>query len=158
MTTITTFLTYDNQADEAAHFYLSVFEQGRIVDTSRLPGGGPSQPGAVIAVTFELFGTTFVALNGGPSFTFSQGISLAVTCESQAEIDRYWSELTENGGKEGRCGWLTDKYGVSWQIVPKVLPELLGDKDRAKASRAMQAMMGMKKLDIPALRRAFDGG
>lgn len=116
--------------------------------------GGPG--GSVISVTFELFGQTFIALNGGPTFTFSQGISLFVHCDTQAEVDRYWSKLTE-GGKEGQCGWLVDKFGVSWQVVPNVLGELLGDKDPAKAGRAVQAMMKMKKLDIAALKRAHEG-
>ena len=150
MAKITTFLTYDSQAEAAARHYLSIFEDGKIV--SSIPGPG----GSVISVTFELFGQTFIALNGGPSFTFSQGISLFVHCDTQAEVDRYWSKLTE-GGKEGQCGWLVDKFGVSWQVVPNVLGELLGDKDPAKAGRAVQAMMKMKKLDIAALKRAHEG-
>ena len=150
MPKITTFLTYDNEAEAAARHYLSIFEDGKIV--SSIPGPG----GSVISVTFELFGQTFIALNGGPTFTFSQGISLFVHCDTQAEVDRYWSKLTE-GGKEGQCGWLVDKFGVSWQVVPNVLGELLGDKDPAKAGRAVQAMMKMKKLDIAALKRAHEG-
>lgn len=150
MPEITTFLTYDDKADEAVRLYLSIFEDGKI--TSTMKNGDK-----VFSVSFELFGKPFVALNGGPSFTFSQGISLLVTCDTQAEIDRYWEKLTANGGKEVQCGWLTDKFGVSWQIVPRGLAELLGDKDPAKAGRAMQAMMKMKKLDIAALRRAHAG-
>ena len=150
MPKITTFLTYDNQAEAAARHYLSIFEDGKIV--SSIPGPG----GAGLSVTFELFGQTFIALNDGPTFTFSQGISLFVHCDTQAEVDRYWSKLTE-GGKEGQCGWLVDKFGVSWQVVPNVLGELLGDKDPAKAGRAVQAMMKMKKLDIAALKRAHEG-
>jgi predicted 3-demethylubiquinone-9 3-methyltransferase (glyoxalase superfamily) len=158
MPEITTFLTYDNQAEEAARHYLSVFESGKIVSTMRMPEGGPTPKGSVLSVTFELFGKTFVALNGGPSFTFSQGISLFVGCDTQAEIDRYWTKLTENGGKEVQCGWLVDKFGVSWQIVPNVLQGMITDKDPAKSGRALQAMMQMKKLDIPTLKRAYEGG
>jgi predicted 3-demethylubiquinone-9 3-methyltransferase (glyoxalase superfamily) len=157
MPQITTFLTYNNQAEEAVRHYLSVFEEGRIVNTMRFGEGGPGPKGSVLSVNFELFGRPFVALNGGPSFTFSQGISLFVGCDTQAEIDRYWARLVEDGGKEVQCGWLVDKFGVSWQIVPKALGEMLGDKDAAKAGRAMQAMMKMKKLDVAALKRAYDG-
>jgi predicted 3-demethylubiquinone-9 3-methyltransferase (glyoxalase superfamily) len=151
MPKITTFLTYDNKAEEAARYYTSIFEGGKIVST--MPGPG----GSVLGVTFELLGQTFIALNGGPSFTFSQGISLFVSCDTQAEIDRYWEKLTA-GGKEVQCGWLVDKFGVSWQVVPKVLGDLLSDKDAAKAGRAMQAMLKMKKLDIATLKRAHEGG
>ncbi len=151
MPQITTFLTYNNQAEEAVRHYLSVFEEGRIVGTMSGPNG------SVLSVTFELFGRPFIALNGGPSFTFSQGISLFVGCDTQAEIDRYWTRLVEDGGKEVQCGWLVDKFGVSWQIIPKALGEMLGDKDAAKAGRAMQAMMKMKKLDVAVLKRAYDG-
>jgi predicted 3-demethylubiquinone-9 3-methyltransferase (glyoxalase superfamily) len=160
MPTITTFLTYDNQAEEAVRLYLSTFENGRIVTTSRYPEGGPAPAGSVLSLTFELFGQTFIALNGGPSFSFTQGISLFVQCETQEQIDRYWSKLTANGaeGKEVQCGWLVDKFGLSWQIVPRILGDLLQDKDKAKAARAMAAMMKMKKLDIAALKRAHDGG
>jgi predicted 3-demethylubiquinone-9 3-methyltransferase (glyoxalase superfamily) len=157
MPEITTFLTYNNQAEEAVRHYLSTFENGKIVSTMRMGDAGPA-PGAVLSVTFELFGKTFIALNGGPTFTFAQGISLFVTCDTQAEIDRYWSKLTADGGKEVQCGWLVDKFGVSWQIVPKALGNMLAAKDAAKAGRAMQAMMQMKKLDIAALQRAYDGG
>lgn len=150
MPKITTFLTYNNQAEEAVRYYLSTFEDGKIVSTTPGPGG------SVLTVAFELFGQTFIAMNGGPSFSFSQGVSLLVTCDTQAEIDRYWTKLTE-GGKEVQCGWLVDKFGVSWQIVPKVLPDLIGGKDSTKAGRAMQAMMQMKKLDIAALQKAYDG-
>lgn len=157
MAEITTFLTYDHQAEEAAHLYVSIFENGKILDTMRMAEGGPAPKGTVLTVRFELFGKNYVALNGGPSFTFSQGISLCVSCDTQAEIDRYWSKLTEGGGKEIQCGWLVDKFGVSWQIVPKILPTLLGDKDPIKAGRAMQAMMKMKKFDIAALKQAHEG-
>lgn len=153
MPEITTFLTYNTQAEEAVKHYLAVFEQGRIVRVSRKGPDGP-----VFSVVFELFGKTFFALNGGPTFSFAQGISLMVECETQTEIDRYWSMLTADGGKEVQCGWLVDRYGVSWQIVPKALGSLIGGKDPAGAGRAMQAMLKMQKLDIAALQRAYDGG
>jgi predicted 3-demethylubiquinone-9 3-methyltransferase (glyoxalase superfamily) len=152
MPEITTFLTFDNQAEEAVAHYLSIFEDGKVI--SKIPGPN----GTVLGVTFELCGTTFMTLNGGPSFTFGNGTSLFVSCETQAEIDRYYDGLVKGGGKEIQCGWVTDKFGVTWQIVPKILGSLLSDKDRAKAGRAMQAMMGMRKLDIAALKRAFEGG
>jgi predicted 3-demethylubiquinone-9 3-methyltransferase (glyoxalase superfamily) len=154
-TSITTFLTYDTQAEEAARLYTSLFD-GKIKDTMRYPTGGPKPEGSVLSVTFELLGQTYIALNGGPTFTFSQGFSLMVQVETQAEIDRLWNKLTE-GGKEVQCGWLVDKFGVSWQIVPKQLFGLLSDKDREKAGRAMQAMMGMQKLELAKLQAAFDG-
>ena len=151
MPEITTFLTYDHQAEAAARLYISIFEGGRIVSTM------PGPNGTVFGLTFEILGRTFFALNGGPTFKFSEAISLFVSCDTQAEIDRYWAKLTEDGGKESQCGWLVDKFGVSWQITPKNLSSWLGDKDPAKSSRAMQAMMKMKKFDIAALERAFHG-
>lgn len=150
MPEITTFLTYNDQAEEAVRYYLSVFEDGKIL--SSMPGPN----GKVLTLTFELFGKKHIALNGGPSFSFTHGISLFVACDTQAEIDRYWEKLTD-GGKEVECGWLVDRFGVSWQICPKVLMDYLSSKDREKAGRAMQAMMKMKKLDIAALKRAHDG-
>jgi predicted 3-demethylubiquinone-9 3-methyltransferase (glyoxalase superfamily) len=150
MTTITTFLTFNDQAAEAAAFYTAIFERSRIVST--MPGAG----GTVMGVTFELDGQTFIALNGGPSFTFSQGISLFVSCTTQTEVDHFWTRLSD-GGEESRCGWLKDRFGVSWQVVPTVLAKLLGSADREKSSRAMRAMLGMRKLDIAALQNAFDG-
>jgi predicted 3-demethylubiquinone-9 3-methyltransferase (glyoxalase superfamily) len=155
-TSITTFLTYDTQAEAAATLYTSLFD-GKIKETMRYPGGGPKPEGSVLSVTFELFGQTYVALNGGPSFTFAQGFSLMVQVDTQAEIDRLWTKLLENGGKESRCGWLVDRFGVSWQIVPRQLGGLLSNKDAAKSGRAMQAMMKMNKLDIAKLQAAFDG-
>ncbi len=151
MPEITTFLTYNDQAEPAARLYTSLFEGGRI--TSTMPGPN----GSVFGVNFELMGKPFIALNGGPTFKFSEGISLFVSCDTQAEIDRYWAKLTEDGGKESQCGWLVDKFGVSWQIIPKKLGSFLGASDREKASRAMQAMLKMKKLDIAELERAFNG-
>jgi len=155
-TTITTFLTYDTQAEEAAKLYTSLFG-GTIKETMRYPSGGPRPEGSVLSVTFELLGQTYVALNGGPKFTFGQGFSLMVQVDTQAELDRLWTKLTENGGNEVRCGWLVDKFGVSWQIVPKQLQTMLSDKDRAKSGRAMQAMMVMRKLDLAKLQAAFNG-
>jgi predicted 3-demethylubiquinone-9 3-methyltransferase (glyoxalase superfamily) len=155
-TSITTFLTYDTQAEEAAKLYTSLFG-GTIKETSRYPAGGPKPEGAILSVTFELLGQTYIALNGGPTFTFAHGFSLMVQVDSQAEIDRLWKELTANGGKEVQCGWLVDRFGVSWQIVPKQLHGMLSDKDRAKSGRAMKAMMGMRKLDLAKLVAAFEG-
>lgn len=155
-TTITTFLTYDTQAEEAAKLYTSLFD-GRITETTRYPAGGPRPEGAVLSVVFELFGRKYIALNGGPTFAFGQGFSLMVQVDTQNEIDRLWSALTDDGGKELQCGWLLDKFGVSWQIVPMRLGEMLSHKDRAKSGRAMQAMMGMRKLDLAKLQAAFDG-
>jgi predicted 3-demethylubiquinone-9 3-methyltransferase (glyoxalase superfamily) len=155
-TSITTFLTYDTQAEEAAQLYTSLFA-GKIKDSMRYPAGGPKPEGAVLSVTFELLGQTYIALNGGPTFTFAQGFSLMVQVETQAEIDRLWTKLLENGGKPIQCGWLVDKFGVSWQIVPRQLGGMLSSKDRAKSGRAMQAMMGMQKLDLDKLQAAFDG-
>src|SRR5580692_4401112 len=155
-TTITTFLTYDTQAEEAAQLYTSLLG-GKIIETTRYPVTGPKPEGAVMTVTFELLGQTYIALNGGPSFTFTQGFSLMVQVDTQAEIDRLWKKLTENGGKEVQCGWLVDKFGVSWQIVPKQLGGMLSDKDKAKSGRTMRAMMGMQKLDLARLQAAFDG-
>lgn len=155
-TTITTFLTYDTQAEEAAKLYTSLFG-GTIKETMRYPAGGPKPEGTVLSVTFELLGTKYIALNGGPTFTFGQGFSLMVQVDTQAEIDRLWTKLTEDGGKEVQCGWLVDKFGVSWQIVPRQLGDMLADGDKAKSTRAMQAMMGMQKLDLAKLKAAFDG-
>ena len=155
-TSITTFLTYDTQAEEAAKLYTSILD-GKIKDTTRYPAGGPMPEGSVISVTFELLGQTYIALNGGPTFTFSQGFSLMVQVDTQAEIDRLWEKLSANGGKAVQCGWLVDRFGVSWQIVPKQLGGLLSDRDRAKSGRAMKAMMGMQKLDLAKLQAAFDG-
>jgi predicted 3-demethylubiquinone-9 3-methyltransferase (glyoxalase superfamily) len=150
MPTITTFLTYTHGAEEAARFYTSIFPGSRIVDTVLYPEGAPSPAGSVMTVTFELLGRRYVALNGGPSFRFSDGISLAVECADQAEVDLYWSKLTE-GGTEGPCGWLKDKFGVSWQVNPKGVEELLFDP------KALALFFTMKKLDIDALRRAARG-
>jgi predicted 3-demethylubiquinone-9 3-methyltransferase (glyoxalase superfamily) len=157
MPKITTFLTYNDQAEDAAKLYTSVFKDARITDVTRYGEGAPFPKGAAMGVSFELEGQPVYAMNGGPSFTFAEGISLHVSCETQQEIDDYSAKLIAGGGEQGPCGWLKDRFGVSWQIVPRILAELLGDKDAAKAQRAMQAMLGMKKLDIAGLRRAHDG-
>jgi predicted 3-demethylubiquinone-9 3-methyltransferase (glyoxalase superfamily) len=156
MQKLVTFLTFDDQAEEAVKLYTTAFPSSRVVQTTRYGEGGPGPTGAVMTIAFELEGQRFVALNGGPSFTFSPGISLCVNCESQAEIDRLWEKLSD-GGKEVQCGWLTDRFGVSWQIVPANIGELVGGPDRVKSARAMQAMLQMVKLDIGALQRAYDG-
>ncbi len=153
---IVTNLWFDTQAEEAAGFYTSVFKNSRIVRTSHYTEAGPRPAGTVMTVEFELDGQPFVGLNGGPEFTFNEAVSFQIDCEDQAEVDHYWERLSE-GGEEGPCGWLKDRYGVSWQVVPAELDELLNDPDRARATRAMAAMLQMGKLDIAALRSAADG-
>jgi predicted 3-demethylubiquinone-9 3-methyltransferase (glyoxalase superfamily) len=155
MQRITTFLTFEDQAEEAVEFYTSIFESSRIVSTTRYGEAGPGPTGALMTAIFELDGQQFMALNGGPSFNFAQGISLLVSCETQEEVDRYWEKLSE-GGEKGPCGWLTDRFGVSWQVVPRVLGEYLNDEDRETANRVMQAMLQMGKLEIDGLRRAYE--
>lgn len=155
MQKITTFLTFDDEAEEAVNFYTSVFPNSRILTTSRYGEAGPRPEGSFMMATFELDGQEFIALNGGPSFTFAQGISLFVSCETQEEIDDFWEKLSD-GGQEVACGWLTDRFGVSWQIVPRVLAEMLNDEDPAKAGAVMSAMLQMTKLEIDALRRAYE--
>jgi predicted 3-demethylubiquinone-9 3-methyltransferase (glyoxalase superfamily) len=157
MQKITTFLTFDDQAEEAVDFYTSIFENSRIVSTRRYGEAGPGPEGSLMTATFELAGQEFMALNGGPSFTFSQGISLFVDCETQEEVDELWEKLSE-GGEKGLCGWLTDRFGVSWQIIPRALGELLGDEDAEKSKRVMQAMLQMSKIDVEGLRRAYESG
>ncbi|HKO12466.1 MAG TPA: VOC family protein [Acidobacteriaceae bacterium] len=148
------FLWFDNQAEEAANFYISVFGSGKIGQIFRAPEGGPLPVGSAIVVSFEVRGLEFVAMNGGPGHPFTDAISFSVDCADQAEIDNLWQKLTENGGQEIACGWLRDKYGLSWQIVPANVTELLRGKDAAGGARAFQAMMQMKKLDIAELKRA----
>lgn len=157
MQKITTFLWFDNQAEAAASFYTSLFKNSKITDVARYGEGSPGQPGSAMTVNFELDGQEFIALNGGPEFGFTEAISLFVTCEDQAEVDRLWSMLTSDGGEESQCGWLKDKYGLSWQIVPANLGKYIGGPDPAGAQRAIQAMLQMKKLDIAALQRAYEG-
>ena len=156
MQKITPFLWFDTQAEDAARFYVSLFPNSRIRRIVRYGATGPGPAGAVMTVAFELNGLELTALNGGPQFSFTEAISLVVTCDRQAEIDALWEKLGA-GGHESRCGWLKDRYGLSWQVVPAILPELLGDKDPVKAQRAMRAMLSMVKLDIAALRRAHAG-
>jgi predicted 3-demethylubiquinone-9 3-methyltransferase (glyoxalase superfamily) len=156
MQKISPFLWFDTQAEEAAHFYVSVFKNSEILDVSRYPEDSPYPAGTAMVVSFVLEGVEFQALNGGPEYHFTEAISLSVRAETQEEIDELWETLTSEGGEPGPCGWLKDRYGLSWQIVPPILEEMLGDADRAKASRVMQAMMAMGKLDIAALRAAYD--
>ncbi len=153
MQKITPCLWFDTEGEEAASFYTSVFPNSRILEVARYGEAGPRPEGTVMTVSIELDGQRFIALNGGPEFTFSEAISFQVDCKTQEEVDTFWSKLSE-GGEEGPCGWLKDRYGVSWQIVPTVLPELLGDPDREKSQRVMRAMLNMKKIEIDALERA----
>jgi predicted 3-demethylubiquinone-9 3-methyltransferase (glyoxalase superfamily) len=152
---ITTFLTFEDRAEEAVNFYTSVFPDSRVVNTRRYGEAGPMPAGTFMTGEFELFGQTFMALNGGSSFSFAQGISLFVSCESQDEVDGYWEKLSE-GGEPGPCGWLTDKFGLSWQIIPRQLGEFLGDDDPTKAEAVMEAMLRMGKIEIAELQRAYD--
>jgi predicted 3-demethylubiquinone-9 3-methyltransferase (glyoxalase superfamily) len=154
---ITPNLWFDGQAEEAAAFYCSIFDNSRIVHVAHYTESGPGTPGSVMVVEWELDGERFVGINGGPQFTFSEAISLQVNCDTQDEIDHYWEALTAGGGEEGPCGWCKDKYGVSWQVTPRGMDELFSDPDKEKANRAMQAMLGMKKLDIAALNAAAEG-
>lgn len=149
-------LWFDTEAEEAASFYVSVFKNSRIVSTAHYTDAGPRPAGQVMTVEFELDGQRFVGINGGPEFTFSEAVSFQITCEDQDEIDYFWERLSE-GGSEGPCGWLKDKFGLSWQVVPGGMDELFNDPDSSRAARAMQAMLGMGKLDIAALRQAADG-
>lgn len=154
----TTCLWFDGQAEEAAAYYLSVFKDGSMGRIGRYNDAGPGQPGSVMAVEFTVNGQDFVGLNGGPEFTFNEAISFQIHCADQAEVDHYWSRLTENGGQEGPCGWLKDRFGVSWQVIPDGLIELVSDAaDPEAAARTSQAMYAMKKLDIAALRAAHEG-
>jgi len=157
MQKITTFLWFKDQAEQAASFYTSIFKNSRITNVSRYGEGGPGQPGSAMIVNFELDGQEFMALNGGPEFKFTEAISLFVDCADQAEVDRLWAKLTADGGEESMCGWLKDKYGLSWQIVPSDLGKYIGGPDPAGAQRAMQAMLQMRKLDLAALQRAYEG-
>ena len=156
MQKITPFLWFDGKAEEATNFYVSIFKDSKIVNVRRWGKGGPAPEGTVMATTFEIEGQEFYTLNGGPHFTFTPAISLFVKCETQQEVDELWDKLSA-GGEPSRCGWLKDKYGVSWQIIPTVLGDLMGDKDAAKSGRVMQAMMQMGKLDIAALQAAHRG-
>ena len=157
MPPITTFLTYESGAEDAVAFYVSIFENSKIVETTRYGSAGPGVEGSVMTVTFELDGHRFVALNGGPHFRFTEAISLSVACETQVEIDEYSEKLTAGGGALGPCGWLTDRFGVSWQVNPTVLGRMLADPDPEKVRRVFEAVLGMQKIDIAALEAAYRG-
>jgi predicted 3-demethylubiquinone-9 3-methyltransferase (glyoxalase superfamily) len=157
MSTIKPCLRFDTQAEEAAKFYVSIFKNSKLGNISYYGEGAPLPKGTVLTVTFYLDGQEFMALNGGPIFKFTEAVSLIVNCETQAEIDYYWTKLTADGGQEVQCGWLKDKYGLSWQIVPNALGEMLSDKDPEKSGRCMNAMLQMAKLDVAKLRAAFNG-
>jgi predicted 3-demethylubiquinone-9 3-methyltransferase (glyoxalase superfamily) len=157
MQKITPFLWFDGKAEEAMNFYISIFKNSKVVSATRYGEAGPGPKGTVMTATFQLDGQQFVALNGGPHFTFTPAISFFVNCETQEEVDELWEKLSEEGEK-GRCGWLKDKYGLSWQIVPTDLGKLLHDKDAAKAKRVTQAMLQMSKIDIQKLKQAYDQG
>jgi predicted 3-demethylubiquinone-9 3-methyltransferase (glyoxalase superfamily) len=158
---ITPFLWFDEQAEEAAKFYVSIFERSRVTGVTRYDEAGSQAAGrpkgSVMTVAFELAGQQFTAINGGPVFKFTEAISFVVNCETQKEVDHFWDKLTSDGGEEVQCGWLKDKYGMAWQVTPRVLLEMLQDKDAARAERAMAAMLTMKKIDIAALEEAFGG-
>ncbi|WP_259071084.1 VOC family protein [Mucilaginibacter sp. X4EP1] len=153
---ITPFLWFDGKVEEAINFYISVFPNSEIVNTHRLPGNSPGEAGKILTGTFRLNGVEFMVLDGGPMFTFNESISFFVKCETQQEVDHLWNALATDGGQEGRCGWLKDKYGVSWQIVPNALGRLLGDPNPQKAQNVMQAMMRMGKIIIAELQAAHD--
>jgi len=155
MQKISPFLWFDTQAEEAATFYVSIFKNSKILKVSRYEEAGPGPAGTVMVVNFQLEGQEFIALNGGPLFKFTEAISFAINCQTQEEVDYFWNKLTAHGGQESQCGWLKGQYGLSWQVVPTILHELLGDTDQKKAQRVMQAMLQMKKIDIPALKRAY---
>ena len=156
MRTISPFLWFDSQAEEAATHYVSIFSNSKILKVARSGDAGPGPKGAVLTVHFELDGQRFTALNGGPRFRFTEAISFVVDCKTQEDVDYFWSKLTE-GGEESMCGWLKDRFGLSWQVIPTALGEMIADPDPAKSRRAMEAMLKMKKIDIAALRAAYEG-
>jgi predicted 3-demethylubiquinone-9 3-methyltransferase (glyoxalase superfamily) len=155
MQKITPFLWFDDKGEEAANFYVSIFKNSKVVSITRYGEAGPGPKGTVMTAKFELEGQEFVALNGGPQFKFTEAISFVVNCKTQEEVDEFWEKLSE-GGDKSRCGWLKDKYGLSWQVVPMVLEEMLEDKDAAKSQRVMHAMMEMDKIDMAGLKRAYE--
>jgi predicted 3-demethylubiquinone-9 3-methyltransferase (glyoxalase superfamily) len=157
MPNITPFLWFDTQAEEAAKFYTTVFSNSKIVETTYYGEGGSKPPGTVLTVAFDLEGRRFIALNGGPHFQFSEAVSFSIDCKSQDEVDYYWNKLTAEGGGPLKCGWLKDRFGVSWQVVPDMMPRLLQDPDRAKAGRVMKAMLKMKKTVIADIEAAANG-
>jgi predicted 3-demethylubiquinone-9 3-methyltransferase (glyoxalase superfamily) len=156
MQKITPFLWFDGKAEAAMNFYTSIFKNSKVGNVTRYGEAGPGPAGSVLTASFEINGMEFTALNGGPQFKFTEAISFQVPCESQEEVDYYWDRLSE-GGQEQQCAWLKDKFGLSWQVVPTILPKLLGDPDRAKANRVMQAMLKMQKIDIAKLQQAAAG-
>lgn len=158
MKTITPCLWFDGNAEEAVKFYTSVFKDGKIVSTSYYGPGMHLPEGTILTVTFEIMGQEFMALNGGPEFKFDEAISLMIPCDTQEEIDYYWDKLTAAGGQPVQCGWLKDKYGLSWQVVPRIIEKHLNDKDQAKTNRVMKAVMGMVKLDIAEIEKAYREG
>jgi predicted 3-demethylubiquinone-9 3-methyltransferase (glyoxalase superfamily) len=157
MPSITPNLWFDGQAEEAAKFYCSIFPNSRIVRISHYTEAGPGEPGSVLLVDWELDGKRFTGINGGPEFTFDEAVSFLVSCADQAEVDYYWERLLEGGGEESVCGWLRDRYGLSWQVVPTAFEDMMSDRDTSRVTRAMQAMLTMRKLDLAALQAAFDG-
>ena len=157
MLKITPFLWFDNNAEEAIKFYTSIFKNSRVGNISRYGDAGPGPKGSVMTATFQIEGQEFMVLNGGPHFKFTPAISLFVNCETQEEVDEIWNKFLSAGGKADQCGWLTDKYGLSWQIIPKALGEMLSDPDPEKSQRVMKAMMQMVKIDIAGLKRAYEG-
>jgi predicted 3-demethylubiquinone-9 3-methyltransferase (glyoxalase superfamily) len=154
---ITPFLWFDTQAEEAAQFYCSIFKDSQLGKVARYPEGSPGPAGSVMTVEFRIEGQDYIALNGGPHFKFNESVSFVVNCDSQKEVDYYWDRLLEGGGKPSQCGWLKDKYGLSWQIVPVAMNRLFTDHDQARAQRAMKAMLGMVKLDLGKLEAAAKG-
>ena len=155
MNKITPFLWFDDKAEAAMNFYVSIFKNSKVGSITRYGDAGPGPKGTVMSATFQLDGQDFLALNGGPLFKFTEAISFFVNCETQEEVDELWEKLTAGGGAPQRCGWLKDKYGLSWQIIPKALGEMLGDKDPKKSQRVMQAMLQMDKIDIQRLKEAY---
>jgi predicted 3-demethylubiquinone-9 3-methyltransferase (glyoxalase superfamily) len=151
MQKVTPFLWFDDQAEEAMHFYVSIFKNSKVLSVSPGPGG------KAMSVTFQLDGQHFIGLNAGPMYSFNEAVSFFVNCDSQQEVDDFWNKLTAGGGKPGRCGWLKDKFGLSWQIIPSAMSKLMGDKDRQKTGRVVQAMRQMDKIDIKRLQQAYDG-
>jgi len=154
---VTPFLWFDNQAEEAINLYCSLIPDSKIITITRYPDSFPGMAGKVLTAVFQLGGLKFMALDGGPQFKFTEAVSLYVNCEDQKEVDMLWNKLIADGGAESQCGWLKDKYGMSWQIIPKALPTLMTDPDREKAGRVMQAMMKMHKIEVDVLQKAYDG-
>jgi len=157
MQKITPFLWFDNNAEEAANFYVSIFKNSKVLNIARYGDAGPGPKGTVLTVNFEIDGEKFIALNGGPQFKFTEAVSFVVNCETQEEIDYFWEKLSA-GGEKSQCGWLKDKYGLSWQVVPTILGELMGGNDAERSNRVMQAILQMQKLEIEPLKRAYDAG